>query len=142
MNQFFPTLCAEIPHFDSLAGLSIRAVLKPDPQNPNVFQVWLLPDGAAAFTPEMLRQMGVNSLDELTVLAEQFDPVHCSAWRTCHVYKMQHELVTTFAPDLVRPRFYYSPYQSPDGLVVRVVFGSERDMLAFREADVDLEPSE
>lgn len=139
MNQFFPILCDEILHFDSFAGLSVRAVLKPDPQNPEVFQVWLLPEGAIEFTPEMLKQIGVNSA---MALAKLFDPAHCSAWRTCHVYKMQHELVTTFAPALERPHFYYSPYLSPDGLVVRVVFGTERNMLAFEDADFDLEPSD
>ena len=96
MNRFLPIQHDEIVHFDSAAGLLVKAIFKPDPKNTSVFQVWLLPERGEAFTPEILKSMGVAA----SQLAQLFDPTHCSSRRAWDACRLQNELSKTFAPEL------------------------------------------
>jgi hypothetical protein len=150
MNQTDVVALREVSHFACLSGVYIRAVLQQD-TNVTLFagesprrvlhEVWLMPEGGDAFTPNLLSRMCVNSTMEL---AAMFDPVRSTTEQALFAYKKQREMVEVFAPDadLNSRHFYYGTFATKSGPVVQVVFGDKRSMQDFERAGFDLEPSE
>lgn len=150
MSQVVQATCTEISRFDSFAGQSVRAVLKSDTltakfaaacNRRELYEVWVLPTSGEAFTPNQLRQMCFNNIDEL---ADAFGAAHCPDEWFPRAYKKQALLLETFAPELRSAHFFCSPYNTPAGPVVRIVFGTKKSMTEFESDGLNeyLEPSE
>lgn len=135
-----------IERFDQHNSAWLRAILKEDTPvaifsnqltlpGHQLYEVWLLPEGAQFITPDFLEAACFNSVAEL-LKRYQFDETDFKV----HAAGIEGRLVSDFGIGL-KPNvthFHYSVLETKDGPVISVVFGSYKAMEKMYDRDLRL----